>query len=143
MSVGNYSRRTIEGTFNAPLSDNLFLRVNALDNQRDGYRRNLATGQRIADENNNGVRAALLWQASANISATLRMEYLDIDQDAAIGYGLLNGGDPYGDAVVDAPVREALHLAGGSVTIESKLGAVSFTSIAQRSPARSMTRSSS
>lgn len=129
VSVGNYSRRTVEGTFNAPLSDNLFLRVNALDNQRDGYRRNRATGQKIADENNNGVRAALLWQASANTRATLRMEYLDIDQDAAIGYGLLNGGAPYGDAVVDAPVREALHLAGGSLTVESVLGAVNVTSI--------------
>lgn len=129
VSVGNYSRRTIEGIFNAPLSDNLFLRVNAIDNQRDGYRRNLATGQKIADENNNGARAALLWQASANTSATLRMEYLDVDQDAAIGYGLLNGGDPYGDAVVDAPVREALHLAGGSLTVESELGPVNLTSI--------------
>lgn len=129
VSVGNYSRRTVEGTFNAPLADNLFLRVSAIDNQRDGYRRNLATGSKVADENNNGMRAALLWQVTPTTSATLRMEYLDIDQDAAIGYGLLNGGDPYGDAVVDAPVREALHLAGGSVTIESKLGGMNFTSI--------------
>jgi iron complex outermembrane recepter protein len=129
VNVGNYDRRTVEATFNAPLADNLFLRINAMDNQRDGYRRNLATGSKLADENNNGVRAALLWQASASTSATLRMEYLDVDQDAAIGYGLLNGGDPYGDAVVDAPVREALHLAGGSLTVESDLGATSLTSI--------------
>jgi len=127
--VGNYSSRTVEATFNAPLADNLFLRVNALDNYRDGYRRNLATGNELADENNYGARAALLWQATENTSATLRLEYLDVDQDAAIGYGLLNGGDPYGDAVVDAPVREALHLSGGSLTIESDLGATNLTSI--------------
>lgn len=127
--LGNYRRRTVEGTFNAPLTDNLFLRVNALDNQRDGYRRNLATGKKLQDENNNGARAALLWQATDNTSATLRVEYLDVDQDSAIGYGLLNGGDPYGDAAVDAPVREALHLSGGSLTIESDLGATTLTSI--------------
>lgn len=129
VSLGNYSRRTLEATFNAPLADNLFLRVNALDNQREGYRRNLATGGKLADENNNGARAALLWRASDNTSATLRLEYIDVDQDSAIGYGLLNGDDPYGDAVVDGPVREALHLSGGSLTVESDLGATNFTSI--------------
>lgn len=127
--VGNHSRRTVQATFNAPLADNLFLRVNALDNQREGYRRNLATGGSLQDENNYGARAALLWQATESTSATLRMEYIDVDQDSAIGYGLLNGGDPYGAAAVDAPVREALHLAGGSLTVESDLGATNFTSI--------------
>ncbi len=129
VSLGNYNKRKVEATVNAPLSDNLFLRVNVLENQRDGYRENLATGDKLSDENNGGARAALLWQVSDATKATLRLEYTDVDQDAAVSYGLVNGGNPYDDVAIDAPIDETLTLWGGSLSVESDLGGMQITSI--------------
>jgi outer membrane receptor protein involved in Fe transport len=66
-------------TFNAQLADNLFLRVNVLDDQRDGYRRNFATGRKVADENNSqsALGGFFAENAHADLSSTSAATYGD------------------------------------------------------------------
>jgi iron complex outermembrane recepter protein len=129
ITAGNYNKRKVDALLNLPLSDSLFLRLNAMTNKRDGYRKNTFTGDDVADENNSGVRAALLWDVSADTEIIIRAEHVDVDQDGQVKYGLLAGSDLYGDVSLNSALAESLTLRGGSFTVNSDLGSVQFTSI--------------
>jgi len=129
ITAGNYNKQKIEAMVNLPLADNLFLRFNVMDNERDGYRENTFNGKDVSDENNGGARAALLWDVSDTTEVLLRVEYVNVDQSAVPAYGLLTGDDLYGDVDNDGLKKETLELWGGSLTIESDLGPAVLTSI--------------
>ena len=128
LSLGNYDKYKVEAMVNLPISDDLALRLNVIDNQRDGYRDNLFNGDELADENSSGARASLLWQASDDTQVLIQLDHSDVDQNAAIDSSLIYG-DPYGDAALDVTPKESLELWGGAVTIETDFGDVGFTSI--------------
>lgn len=128
VEFGSYKQRKIDLTANVPLTDTLLLRLNAMDHRREGYRENLATGHDVADINNSGERATLLWHAGQHTNMIFRIEHVDLDQDAQVHYSLLNPGDPYGDVRFDAPIEETLALWAGSLVIETQLEGMSFTS---------------
>jgi len=128
-TLGNYGKQKLEAMVNQPLSDSLFLRVNAMTNERDGFYTNRHTGEAVGNENNGGARVSLLWDASETTSVLFQGEYADVDQDSVRKYGLVNGDDVYGDLSLDGRNSESLELWGGSVTIDSDLGSTLFTSI--------------
>lgn len=128
VSVGNYDKHKIEAMVNLPINDDLALRLNVIDNQRDGYRDNLFNGDELADENSSGARASLLWQASSDTQVLIQLDHSDVDQNAAIDSSLIYG-DPYGDASLDVTPKESLELWGGAITIETDMGDIGFTSI--------------
>jgi iron complex outermembrane recepter protein len=126
--VGNYGKRKIEAVVNLPLTDDLALRITAMDNQRDGYRDNLFNGEELANENSGGARASLLWNATDETDVLAQVEYYNVDQDGSVYTSLLHG-DSYGDARLDFTPKETLELWGGAVTVESGFERVLFTSI--------------
>jgi len=128
ISLGNYDKQKIEAMVNLPMTDNLALRLNVIDNQRDGYRDNLFNGDELADENSSGARASLLWQVSDDTQVLVQLDHSDVDQNAAIDSSLLYG-DPYDDARLDVTPKESLELWGGAVTLETDLAGMGFTSI--------------
>jgi len=128
ISVGNYDKQKVEAMVNLPINDDLALRLNLIDNQRDGYRDNLFNGDKLADENSSGARASLLWQASSDTQVLIQLDHSDVDQNAAIDSSLIYG-DPYGDTSLDVTPKESLELWGGAVTIETDMGDLGFTSI--------------
>lgn len=128
-TLGNYDRRKVEGVLNIPLTDNLFLRLNAMSNERDGYRENTYVDQAVGDENNGSARATLLWGVSDDTEVVLRAEYTDIDQDSAPKSSLFSG-DLYGAISLDElDNNETLELWSGSLAVETDLGSSILTSL--------------
>ncbi len=128
MNVGNYNKQKFEAMVNVPISDDLALRINVMDNSRDGYRENRFNGQKLSDENNGGARASLLWKATEDTQVLAQLDYSNLDQNAAVDSSLLFG-DAYGDTQLDVTPHETLDLWGASVTVETDLDKVLLTSI--------------
>lgn len=90
-TLGNYNAKKFEGMFNAPLSDNVALRVNMLSNQRDSFIENVYPdyqGEELGSTNHNAARAALLWKLSDKTNLQLSYDWDDLDQGYAPGVGV-------------------------------------------------------
>jgi iron complex outermembrane receptor protein len=75
-SVGEYSRWNIKGSVNAPLiEDKLFLRLNALVQQGDGYSRNTTLNQDVNDRDHWGARASLRYLANPNLEVLFTIDH--------------------------------------------------------------------
>ncbi|MBB6522563.1 TonB-dependent receptor [Pseudoteredinibacter isoporae] len=88
LKVGNQSLRRVEGMANLTLSDNVFLRVNALSNERDGFINNTGTGGDPGAQDNSALRAALRWQLSDDSELLLSYDWDKIDQAAPHSIGI-------------------------------------------------------
>ncbi|WP_079246993.1 TonB-dependent receptor [Sphingomonas turrisvirgatae] len=58
-SYGNYEAVRLEGAVNIPVNDSLSVRVAGAIARRDGFTRNLTTGQRLDDEHKNSWRVSI------------------------------------------------------------------------------------
>lgn len=86
---GEYSKQYYEGMLNAPLADNVALRVNGVYNKSDGWLEDAATAQDLMPEENWAGRAALRWELSEKTSTTLSWDHDELDQLARPAIGLL------------------------------------------------------
>ncbi|MEH3159333.1 MAG: TonB-dependent receptor [Sphingomonas taxi] len=85
IAYGSYNLLQSRAAVNLPFGDTLALRVTGSHVQRDGFARTTYIGYQLDNANQDGIRAALLWQPSASFSALLSSQYVDIDQhDAAL-----------------------------------------------------------
>ncbi|MGK6353667.1 TonB-dependent receptor [Sphingomonas sp. DT-207] len=78
-TVGSYGRFDVRGTLNAPLGEDVALRVSALSRTQAGWGRNLTDGARVNDQDVQGGRAKLLWQAGAGLRLLATIDYSDED----------------------------------------------------------------
>ena len=88
--VGEFGKQYYEGMLNAPLGDNLALRVNGVYNKSDGWQQDAATGADLAPQKNWAGRAALRWDISDATSATLSWDHDNLDQLARPAIGLVS-----------------------------------------------------
>jgi iron complex outermembrane recepter protein len=62
---GNYDRQGLEGALNVPvISDTLMLRIAGTWEQREGFTKNVRTGQDLDDRDHRGARVSLTWKPS-------------------------------------------------------------------------------
>ncbi len=90
VEIGNYSKRQIEGVFNAPLGSRTALRVAFSQDKRDGY---ISAG--AGDSDLTSVRAKLRWQPSENLDTILTASTQHIggngvQQNVLLAYGYWN-----------------------------------------------------
>jgi iron complex outermembrane receptor protein len=81
LTAGDYDLWGVKGVLNGPLSDSLAGRVAFSVRQRDGYTDNTVTGSELQDEDNQSVRARLLWEPSDRFSANLIADYSEDNLD--------------------------------------------------------------
>ena len=86
---GEFNKQYFEGMLNAPLGDNVALRVNGVFNKSDGWLQDAATGADLAPEENWAGRVALRWNLSDKTSATLSWDHDDLDQLARPAIGVV------------------------------------------------------
>lgn len=101
---GNYNQWTLSGAINAPLTDNLGVRISAMTSQRDGYATNLvASGRKDWDDRDfTAIRTKVRWTPGDVLDAKLSLSYWRQQDNAgndtvALGppqftTGLANGG---------------------------------------------------
>lgn len=72
--LGSYMRTRLRGAVNLPLSETVAARVAILSDTRDGYGKNLLTGQDLDDDNYRSARAHLLYAPRADLEFLLTGE---------------------------------------------------------------------
>ena len=85
VGYGSYNEYLVAGSAGGPLNAaGLAASASFQFNGRKGYGRNLATGQRIGNEDNFAGRAKLRYSGSAGLDVTASVSYTDSRNDAAI-----------------------------------------------------------
>ena len=79
-SYGNYNALVLKGVVSGPLSETVAASFAAGYNKRDGYTRNLATGNNTSDRNRWFMRGQLLFQPDSGLKVRLIGDYGKIDE---------------------------------------------------------------
>ena len=95
-TLGSDNLARYEGMINVPLSENVYIRANALTNSQDGFVDNIATpswneGTKVWDfgeRDHSAARIAVLWDISDNTNFQLSYEWDDLDQAAPMAVGV-------------------------------------------------------
>lgn len=81
-TVGNYNMRAFEGAIGGALTDTLSGRLAMVTSSRDGQVYNTFLAKRELYDRYSAVRGQLLWEPTAQLSATFRTQYLNRQKDA-------------------------------------------------------------
>ncbi|MEQ8858951.1 MAG: TonB-dependent receptor [Pseudomonadales bacterium] len=100
-TFGNYDRVELLGRFNHAFSSTVAVSGAISSIQRDGYTRNLTTGNRVDDEKSAGGRLSLRYQPSEILDVLISLDHVDQDQR----------GQPR-DNVCDATFNGGIHCVG-------------------------------
>lgn len=92
LGVGNYGNRELEGMVNAPLGNNLALRVSGAYQGRDGFIKDVRTNDRHQDLNRMLFRGMLLWEPSDTISWRGTVDYSEKNEDCCAAIYRITGG---------------------------------------------------
>ncbi|MFC3092798.1 TonB-dependent receptor [Alteromonas sediminis] len=119
-SLGTDDLVRLEGMFNAPLSDSLFMRANLLSNKQDGIVENIArpkwnkknTIYDLGERQHLAAKISLLWQASSDTQVYLSYDHDDLEQGPPMAVGTsefayAGGTDPF-TAQAENDVREGV-----------------------------------
>lgn len=108
-SYGTDNLQRIEGMANFSLTDNVFIRINALTNTQDGYIDNVANsplnmGEKVWDageKDHQAARIALKWEISSDTNIQISYDWDRLDQAPGAAIGLSeyaeNPRDPFAD----------------------------------------------
>ncbi len=75
VSVGNLEFKQAKASLSGPLSDNVAARIGISATSRRGTIYNVATGNYVNEQDNLGVRGALLWKPTDTLDLTLAADY--------------------------------------------------------------------
>jgi outer membrane receptor protein involved in Fe transport len=98
-SYGNFDAMVLRGYVTGPLSESVAASVAAGWSQRDGYFKDLGTGDRTNERNRWFVRGQLLFEPSTDLNVRLIADYDSIDENCC---GVVNLQRSAATAVVDA-----------------------------------------
>ena len=79
-SYGNFDAMVLKGVVTGPVSDTIALSVSGGINKRDGFQRNLATGNRTGERDRWFVRGQALFEPGNGLSVRLMGDYGKIDE---------------------------------------------------------------
>lgn len=75
ISLGENNERIIQAILNAPITDNLAVRVTAVHNHLDGWVYSPVLKESLNAIDNNGVTAKIRWEPSSDVSLLLAADY--------------------------------------------------------------------
>ena len=91
-SYGERNELNVQGAVNVPLGDTAALRVSGVVQRRDGFVRNVFTGEDIYAYQRYGLRAKLLWEPTDRLSVLLTGDYRHTRDNANGAWTLRNCG---------------------------------------------------
>lgn len=78
-TAGSYDRREFRGYISGPLSESISAKLSYSNSQRDGYTKNVFTGQEMDDLNRSSVRGQVRWEGEDS-EVLFTADYSDIDE---------------------------------------------------------------
>jgi iron complex outermembrane recepter protein len=133
-SYGDYDFYEVRGSLNAPLSDTVALRINAVTQQQDeGFSRNTTLDRTVNDRSIEGARAALRWQPNEAWDVLLSVDWISDDANGIVPSDISGRArTPTGDLFVVTSGIENFNETtskGGTLRIDRTGSAFDFTSI--------------
>jgi iron complex outermembrane receptor protein len=107
-TYGNDNQIIVKGDINGPLSDTVGFSLSMNSNQRDGFFKNLETGNELNERDRRGVRGELLFMPTDSTTFRLIADYDEIDE-VCCGVANLFEGSTY----------QAIQLVGGQQVSEN------------------------
>jgi iron complex outermembrane receptor protein len=105
VTLGDYDLMKFEGFFNAPLGENVAMRISATDTSRDPYVKNVFNEKGgLRDADNTYARGQLLWDITDGMDINFNYSYW---RDTA------NGAGDFGHKVIGIPVNPATRQTNG------------------------------
>ena len=95
VTLGSYSQSKFRSSSNIPLSDKLATRFSFSTNKRDGFSKNIVTGQELDDANSLSIRSDWLYELSDVSTLRVFGQYFEIDRNGSAMRGI---DDTSGDA---------------------------------------------
>jgi len=83
--TGRFSRRDVKAFVTFPITDTLSAKVSGAYIRRDGYGRQVLTGNELGNDNRQVLGGALRWRPSAGVDIVLRGDYTNTDQAGQAG----------------------------------------------------------
>ncbi len=80
-TIGNFNLRRIEGGVNAPLSDSIAVRLDGVFVKRDGFLKDVISGDRVNNRNRWLLRGQILYQPTDNFSVRIIGDYTKRNED--------------------------------------------------------------
>ena len=88
VTIGDYGLKKIRATSNIPISDSVSTKLSIVSTERDGFSKNITTGQDLDDASNISIRSD--WMIELSDTSTLRVfgQYFDVDRNGAAIRGI-------------------------------------------------------
>lgn len=116
LQAGDYNELKAKGALNVPVSDAVALRFAGISYERDGFTRNIITGNDVDGRDQWAARAAMRFAPSENTDVTLTVNYYDEDSNRARVVKQMCHRDPTG-ALGCLPDRLAFENVNGRGTL--------------------------
>ena len=88
ITLGDYNLTKIRATTNLPISDNIATRLSYSSVERDGFSKNIVTGQDLDDANNISIRNDWIFEINDTSSLRVFGQYSDVDRNGAALRGI-------------------------------------------------------
>ena len=88
VTLGDYGLQKFRGTSNFVVSDSIATRLSISSTERDGFSKNVVTGQDLDDANNLSVRSDWMIDMSETSSLRLFAQYFSVDRNGAAMRGI-------------------------------------------------------
>lgn len=129
VEYGNYDSIKAKGMVNIPMGETLGLRVAGYYLNRDGFTKNLTTGNRIDDRDMFALRGTLSWEPTADTKVTLMGYYFKEDDNRSRIQKQLCHRDPTG-VLGCLPDRLGNDVLNSNSTLAGVLGSSEFLAVA-------------
>ena len=126
MTIGDYNLRKVSSSTNFPISDSVATKFTFTSTERDGFSKNVVTGQDLDDASNISLRSD--WIFELNDSSSLRIfgQYFDSDRNGAAMRGIDDANDSMRKLSQDSLSKQELTSKVIALIYESDLGYASL-----------------
>ncbi len=84
VGYGKYDEKTARASIDIPVSETVLTKFSAFKVKNDGWAKNLTTGEDNNGEDTTGIRGAVRWLVSDNVTWDVSSDYMDSDNDSLL-----------------------------------------------------------
>ena len=126
VTIGDYNLRKIISSTNFPISDNIATKFTFIKTERDGFSRNVVTGQDLDDASNISLRSDWIFETSESSSLRIFGQYFDSDRNGSAMRGIDDVNDDMRKLSQDSFSKQELTSKVIALIYESDLGYASL-----------------
>ena len=126
MTIGDYNLRKVSSSTNFPISDSVATKFTFTSTERDGFSKNVVTGQDLDDASNISLRSDWIFELSDTSSLRIFGQYFDSDRNGAAMRGIDDANDSMRKLSQDSLSKQELTSKVIALIYESDLGYASL-----------------